>query len=575
VKPSATDLKAMTPEDFDTAVRRYVTDVVRRYVPFAAGTMAVLLLLVLVPSVPPKDSDGTQSASAESGFGTTPDEQALEGDASATTSTLPGGAAPAGRTATTARPSGGAPQASAVASNCAGGARQVAFSKYSALCRAKFSGSNGGNTARGVTASTITVTYRTSHSGQAGALEAASPALAASQEDYFRDLQTYVNFFNGAFELYGRKVELKLFDGQGDWVAEYQGQNLAGAQADADTAKGLNAFADISSAAVGTTPPYAQYLAENKIVTLGGVAGSQKFFEQYRPYAYTPSGSVSNFAQWSGNTVCQRMAGLPAVFAGSADLTVKKRVLGLIYPNNPDFKVVGQDIAKRISSCGAAPARTYEYTLNLATLATESANAMAQMRSAGVTTVICACDTVSPTFFSQAADGQGYVPEWVALGSADSFGQGYSQSQWSHAISSQGTFKPEKETEAYRVFKLAAPKAEPAEAFFSTAYIAALNLFNSLQNAGPNLTAATLEQGYFQLPPSLPDGDFGPWTFGPNRWTPLAGARIGWYDPNATSGSNGEKGAWTSCAGEDGAYHPWEPASAYGPKGTQLRCFGR
>jgi hypothetical protein len=426
-----------------------------------------------------------------------------------------------------------------------------------------------------VSASTVTVTFRTSHSGQASALEAASPTLAASQEDYFKDLSTYVNFFNGGFELYGRKVDLKLFQGQGDWVSEYQGQNLAGAQADADTAKGLGAFADISSVSVGTTPPYAQYLAENKIVTLGGVSASQHFYEQYRPYVYTPASNVSNFAQWSGNTVCQRMVGLPAANAGSADLTVKNRVFGLIYPNNPDFKVVGQDIAKRISACGAAPARTYEYTLNLATLASESANAMAQMRTAGVTTVICGCDTVSPTFFSQAADGQSYVPEWVTLGAADSFGQGYSQTQWAHAIADQGTFKPEKETEAYRVFKLAAPKAEPVEPFFSAAYIAALNLFNSLQNAGPDLTPATMEQGYFQLPESLPGGDFGPWTFGPNRWTPLAGAQTGWYNPNATSGANGKKGAWTSCAGDDGAYHPWDPAGGYGPKGTQLRCFGR
>jgi hypothetical protein len=55
----------------------------------------------------------------------------------------------------------------------------------------------------------------------------------------------------------------------------------------------------------------------------------------------------------------------------------------------------------------------------------------------------------------------------------------------------------------------------------------------------------------------------------------LAGAQTGWYDANATSGSNGKKGAWITCAGTDGPYRPWDPTSGYGTKGTQLRCFGR
>jgi hypothetical protein len=585
VKPSAAELKEMTPEDFDRAVRRYLTGVARRYVPLLTGALAVLLLLVLVPSVPPSTREvagvaGTDPVTGQPLPGATSNGQrpsaGPNGQRGTQVPQAPGGSVPIGSTpGTTPAGPGGLPTTGPVASSCAGGARQVAFSKYSVLCRPQFTGSNGGSTARGVTASTVTVTYRTSHSGQASAVEAASPTLKASQEDYFRDLQTYTAYFNKRFELYGRKVALKLFSGQGDWVSEYQGQNLAGAQADADTAKSLGAFADISSVSVGTTPAYAQYLAENKIVTLGGVAASQKFYKQYRPYVYTPATSVSNFAQWSSNTVCQRMAGLPATFAGSATLKNKKRSFGLIYPNNPDFKAVGQDISRRMSACGAAPTKTYEYTLNLGTLASESANAMAQMSSSGVTTVICACDTVSPQFFTQAADGQSYVPEWVAIASADSFGQGYSQTQWAHAIANQGTAKPEKTTEAYKVFKLASPKAEPAEPFFSSAYIAAINLFNSLQNAGPRLTASTLEQGFFAQPDSLPGADFGPWSFGQEHWTSSAGAPTGWYDPNATSGSNGKKGAFTSCAGPDSAYRPWEPAGGYGAKGTQLRCFGR
>jgi hypothetical protein len=63
--------------------------------------------------------------------------------------------------------------------------------------------------------------------------------------------------------------------------------------------------------------------------------------------------------------------------------------------------------------------------------------------------------------------------------------------------------------------------------------------------------------------------------FGDKHWTPLAGAPIGWYDPNATSGQNGSKGAWQSCAGEDGQIHPWQPRSSFGAAHTQLHCFKR
>ena len=582
-QPPAADSRA----EVEAAARRYVAGVARRYVPALAAAVAVLLVIAFVPTVAPIT---VEASGATGGSSAGPVAGGAGNPTGASGAVNPGGAPSATQTGV---PGTGGTQASGPqgpgsvgplpqatgttisGSTCKAGARQLAVSKYSVLCQATFTGNNGGTTAPGVTRTTINVSFRTSHSGESGAVEAASPSLKASQEAYFQDLQTYTNYFNTKYELYGRKVNLKLFKGQGDWVAEYQGQNLAGAQADADTAKGLNAFADVSSEAVGTTPAYAQYLAENKIITLGGVSGSQHFFEQYRPYAYSFGTSVSNYAQWAGNTACQRMVGLPAIFAGDATYKVTNRVFGLVYPNNPDFQLVGKDLASRLTACGGKPAKTYEFTLNLGTLASDSANAMAQMRSAGVTTVICACDTVSPQFFAQAADGQQYFPEWMAVASADSFGQGYSQTQWNHAISNEGTFKPQHDTEAYRVFKLAKPKAEPAEGFYAAAYLAAVNMFNAFQSAGPNLTAASLERGFFQQPASAPGADFGPWGFGPKQYTPVAGAQVGWYNPNAVSGQNGAKGAFLTCSGADGAYRPWEPMSGYGPAHSQLHCFGR
>jgi hypothetical protein len=106
-------------------------------------------------------------------------------------------------------------------------------------------------------------------------------------------------------------------------------------------------------------------------------------------------------------------------------------------------------------------------------------------------------------------------------------------------------------------------------------YGVAIQLFDSLQAAGPDLNPQTFETAEFGLPPSLPGGDLGDWAYGSNVFTPETDYPLAWYDPNAVSGLNGDKGAWQTCSGSDGAFRPWTPASAYGPAHTQLHCFGQ
>ncbi len=66
-----------------------------------------------------------------------------------------------------------------------------------------------------------------------------------------------------------------------------------------------------------------------------------------------------------------------------------------------------------------------------------------------------------------------------------------------------------------------------------------------IQGAGPDLTPQTFEQGMFNY--SGGDGEYGPWSFdvgGTGEFTPQHQFRFEWWDPNATSAFDGEKGSW-------------------------------
>ena len=83
-------------------------------------------------------------------------------------------------------------------------------------------------------------------------------------------------------------------------------------------------------------------------------------------------------------------------------------------------------------------AENIPYALDPATLQETAANAIAQMKEAGVTTVIFAGDPVAPREFTQEATKQEYFPEWFlnisALVDTNVFARTYDQEQWQHAF---------------------------------------------------------------------------------------------------------------------------------------------
>ena len=317
---------------------------------------------------------------------------------------------------------------------------------------------------------------------------------------------------------------------------------------------------------------YAEALASNKVLSFGTQLLSQDWYQRQAPYAYEWQPTGDALAEFNANEVCQRMAGQPAVFAGDAVYKKTTRVFGLLVPDTPDTKKTGDLLEAKLAACNVKLAKRIDYSVNLATMQSQATSSIAQMRAAGVTTVLCSCDPLSPIFLTSAADQQGYNPEWDAQWWTDNLARNYSQTQWAHAITNSGTFPDIKKTEAYTTYKLANPSGEPAEKSYVNVYWNLMTMYLGLQGAGPNLTPQTFQQGFGSTPDSASGADFGPWSFGSNQFSPRHHFQIGWWNPSAVSKYDGGTGAYQDCNG--GTYYKYNDPKSFAPANTQLQCFG-
>jgi len=455
--------------------------------------------------------------------------------------------------------------------HCGPGVKQFSWSTYAPPCVPAFSGDNGGATSSGVTGSTITLTFAEPSQSTQQIVNTFAGYADIDVPAYVSDMETYMRWFNTQFELYGRKVVLKPFTAQGDFLLEDDGQDLSGAEADAETAAGIPAFADVTFPLLAAAP-YLQDLSEAHVVNTSGIGEPDSFFAQYAPYAYSevPTGTAG--AEGFGNLLCTRMAGLPAVF--SPQYSSQTRVFGLITPETPEYQQVAQTIMQTAGHCGAHFTVWEQYTLgSLQTYASQAVSIVAKMKAEGVTTVVCGCDPIFPIQVSQAAAQQDYSPEWVAIGWEDPITQEYDQSEWSHAISEEGQTPPPSSLNAYHIFEEASGGRPPAEQYFYVAYYTLLMVYDALQLAGPDLTPSTFQRGWFSFPRSAL-GQAGIWQGGPGAYSLNdVTTQLGWYDPNAVSYQDGKPGAWEDCEG--GRYFFLQDPNGWGTPHTQLHCFGR
>lgn len=513
----------------------------RGYGPLACLIVLVLLVSILVPS---KANEGVGTGGLTPGGELPEASDGGDGGSSGGATTGGAGATAGGDAGGAAGTGGGAGEGAPIAagSGCPDRELQVPGDPYSPPCIA-FSGNNGGKTYHGVTDKEIHISVRLLNEKgfQQTLAELAGASLVDKPADVKRTIEALGEYFNTHYQFYGRKIVWDFYDGQGSNTAELLGKGRDKAQVDADTVKSMGSFADMSA----TSEPYGDALAQRDIMGFGSPYLSVKWHDEHRPYIWSIASAGTDVANFAAEYAIKKLCGGNATHAGGS-LKDKPRKFATFAPQNPWYQESVEVARVTQQNGGCDPGVNVSYELDLGTMSNQATNLIAQMKDAGVTTILCGCDPIIPVFLSGAANRQSYYPEFIIVGTAltdtDIVGQLWNQEFAKHAfgISSLTEPKPSNQSIGYAAYRTVR-EDEPA---FSVdlIYYQMAQMAIGLQMAGPKLTPLTFEQGMFNYPDKT--GPAGTWGFGPHDYTTADDVREIYWDPNATSKYNQQQGAF-------------------------------
>jgi hypothetical protein len=200
-------------------------------------------------------------------------------------------------------------------------------------------------------------------------------------------------------------------------------------------------------------------------------------------------------------------------------------------------------------------ANRQSYVLDVSRTATQADAIIARLKDENVTSVACGCDPLMLAALAAKAEEVAYEPEWLIIGvgyvDLDLVGQMISKAapnQWKRAFGASpwGAQQPMGESDGWKAFKSVRPNEEPSM-LTDIVYYQLLELVIGLQMAGPDLTPKNFETGMFAYPGGT--GPAGAWEFSLDHYTGVVDARVIWWDPEAVSPFNGEKGAYRDTGG--------------------------
>ncbi len=425
---------------------------------------------------------------------------------------------------------------------------QVPDDPYSPPCFA-FEGDNGGATSKGVTADAITVSYRQTAEPNVLALLAQLMGIEYDEtaEDLQRTMLGLVDYFNASFQMYGRQMELEIFDGQGTLTGELVGGGRE--QASIDGLKAgteVKAFADITA----SSQPYAEALAANETIGFGAPYMSRMWFSEHRPYAWSLASDCSVVGEAASEYGLRRLIGKPAIYAGG-ELKDQTRKMAVITPNNAEYQRCKKDGLAVVTDAGEQIDLVTDYVLDLGRIPAQAVSIAGQIVREGITTISCFCDPLMLLSLTQQIEAQGLEPEWIVTGvgfvDLDLIGQGLAKAndQWDRAFGASPLAQQELagESAGYRAFKSVRPDEEPSVTV-DVLYYQLYQLALGIQMAGPDLTPETMEVGLFSYPEHTGPG--GTWNYFPGSYTPITDLREVWWEPDEISLFNDEPGTYAS-----------------------------
>jgi hypothetical protein len=231
--------------------------------------------------------------------------------------------------------------------------------------------------------------------------------------------------------IYGRKLTYDLVDAGSSQCPDKQ------TSAAATMASTTNPFAgvvyDVPGSVqngVGLANAMKAKMPGNRPMLFGLIDTTDENLHSWAPYVWNEFQSITRMSQLGAEWICQDLKGTgpnapewgngKAVNAVDPALRGKKRVFGLIWPNNPNANQAAADFKTMVKNdCGItynANTAIQEHD-NPAQVASQDASAIAtKFKLAGVTTVTYLIDFYGAFFSEPVFRNQGFKPEWATIG---------------------------------------------------------------------------------------------------------------------------------------------------------------
>jgi hypothetical protein len=371
-------------------------------------------------------------------------------------------------------------------------------------CYLPFEGDNGGVTAPGVTADSITIAWWISQD-QDPILSYITSAIL-NDDTNAQDVETVramLEYYETYYETYGRSVDLVVVEASGNIADE------AAARADAvKIAEEIQPFMVWGGPTL--TNAFAEELAARGIPCMScGPSQDSQFYADNPGLNYSLPKSGEQLDLLVAEYVGKRLAGDPAIHAGDESMHGQQRTFGRIWiESSPASIELNERFERALADQGVELTASQSYVLDPATLQESAASVISRMKEAGVTSVIINGDPIAPREFTNEATAQNYFPEWIVTGSVlidtTAFARTYDQQQWANAfgISSLSARVTRSEGGAYALYEWFHGEPPPADDDVDVITPTPGTFYAVLQGVGPNLTKEAFNEAFFAGEPT-------------------------------------------------------------------------
>jgi hypothetical protein len=407
-------------------------------------------------------------------------------------------------------------------------------------CYAPFTGDNGGATAPGVTADSIKVVYYLGPDADP-IINYVTDAIKADDTNAqaTETLQKMRDYYEQFYEMYGRKIDLQIYEGTGNANDE------VAARADAvRIAEDIKPFAVLGGPAL--TNAFADELAARKVMCISCTPSQPPDWQAARdPYVWGIGIGADQSLTHVQEFITKQLIGKNAEHAGDPALQSQPRKFGAVYIQTGDeSKKEADKFVANLTAAGADVAEVLPYQLDPSTIQASAAQIVSKLKASGVTSVIFSGDPIAPRDFTKEATAQEYFPEWIVAASAlvdtTAFSRTYDQQQWAHAFGvSHLAARQQPETSGYySLYKWFSGQEPPAKDTIGV-LVPQLALFSgAVQAMGPDVTVDNFKKALFatKTKPAIsqPFLSWGTGLWPAPDYDGIDDATAIWWDPNAT-----------------------------------------